>query len=606
MACGKVSISPSIFSNLASSNSENIPRTGFLFGIRRPNSCQIIGCKVFRDGSLKNMCHDYTATFNIIPGGLDICGVFFKTGESAVKPIVAKKFEKFIPEIEKIKGLEDSASILVLALENRDLEKSTLYDYNFESQDLTKVDYNVGESNSLLKLRVRGTLSTGFEVPAENDKLFSNIHAEITALKNSVEGEACAYHLNNSRIILHNNYAENIPENGLSANTSCSQLTSHINASGDDVTQKKKQKSTTNDVIDFNLLLQMTGEVALSSTVTCAPVIHHEHRQYKFSRISLPIDALAYVYQDDPVEVVPNALTSALTSQLLSMLCCIMNHSKNSAFPVPRPHHMLPPYLSHFLTVVYPDNVDDDSLESERRSLQHQFLLPLNKPLLRPRNAFKFSGDFVSDYLINTHVGLKTSVPGGKQFVVQGDYEYHHYMQDRMDDNGWGCAYRSLQTLISWFKLQGYTEKLIPTHKQIQQILVDIGDKPLKLVGSKEWIGSMEVSYVLQNYLDVNSKILFVSTGAELASKARELAEHFLTQGTPIMAGGGVLAQTILGVDWNEDTGDLKYLILDPHYTGGEDLKVIQDKGWCGWKGQEFWDQNTYYNLCMPQLPDVI
>lgn len=42
--------------------------------------------------------------------------------------------------------------------------------------------------------------------------------------------------------------------------------------------------------------------------------------------------------------------------------------------------------------------------------------------------------------------------------------------------------------------------------------------------------------------------------------------------------GGGVLAHTILGVDFNDVTGDLKFLILDPHYTGAEDLKVILDK----------------------------
>ena len=42
--------------------------------------------------------------------------------------------------------------------------------------------------------------------------------------------------------------------------------------------------------------------------------------------------------------------------------------------------------------------------------------------------------------------------------------------------------------------------------------------------------------------------------------------------------GGGVLAHTILGVDFNDVTGDIKFLILDPHYTGGEDLKTIQDK----------------------------
>lgn len=43
-------------------------------------------------------------------------------------------------------------------------------------------------------------------------------------------------------------------------------------------------------------------------------------------------------------------------------------------------------------------------------------------------------------------------------------------MQDNFDDNMWGCAYRSLQTLCSWFILQGYTTKPVPTHSQIQQV----------------------------------------------------------------------------------------------------------------------------------------
>jgi hypothetical protein len=68
-------------------------------------------------------------------------------------------------------------------------------------------------------------------------------------------------------------------------------------------------------------------------------------------------------------------------------------------------------------------------------------------------------------------------------------------------------------------------------------------------------------------------------------------------------AGGGVLAHTILGVDFNKNTGDLKFLILDPHYTGSEDLQVIQGKGWCGWKDVGFWNKTAYYNLCLPQRP---
>ncbi|XP_014666468.1 PREDICTED: ufm1-specific protease 2-like [Priapulus caudatus] len=179
-------------------------------------------------------------------------------------------------------------------------------------------------------------------------------------------------------------------------------------------------------------------------------------------------------------------------------------------------------------------------------------------------------------------------------------------MQDRIDDNHWGCAYRSLQTIISWFRHQGYTNRSIPTHREIQEALVEIGDKPKTFIDSRQWIGSSEVSFVLDHLLQVTSKLLFVNAGSEMGTKARELAVHFQVHGTPIMIGGGVLAHTILGVDWNEVTGDVKFLILDPHYTGGEDLKVIQTKGWCGWKSVNFWDQNAYYNMCMPQRPRVL
>lgn len=41
------------------------------------------------------------------------------------------------------------------------------------------------------------------------------------------------------------------------------------------------------------------------------------------------------------------------------------------------------------------------------------------------------------------------------------------------------------------------------------------------------------------------------------------------------MIGGGVLAYTLLGIDFDERSGRAAFLILDPHYTGGEDLKKI-------------------------------
>lgn len=46
--------------------------------------------------------------------------------------------------------------------------------------------------------------------------------------------------------------------------------------------------------------------------------------------------------------------------------------------------------------------------------------------------------------------------------------------------------------------------------------------------------------------------------------------------GTPIMIGGGVLAYTLLGIAFDESSGAAAFLILDPHYTGAEELKKVQ------------------------------
>ena len=39
-----------------------------------------------------------------------------------------------------------------------------------------------------------------------------------------------------------------------------------------------------------------------------------------------------------------------------------------------------------------------------------------------------------------------------------------------------------------------------------------------------------------------------------------------------------MLAHTILGVCYNEQTGDIKFLVLDPHYTGKDDINIVINK----------------------------
>jgi hypothetical protein len=48
-------------------------------------------------------------------------------------------------------------------------------------------------------------------------------------------------------------------------------------------------------------------------------------------------------------------------------------------------------------------------------------------------------------------------------------------------------------------------------HREIQQLLVKLGDKPSSFVGSSNWVGAIELSYILDEYLGVVSKILTVN-----------------------------------------------------------------------------------------------
>lgn len=254
--------------------------------------------------------------------------------------------------------------------------------------------------------------------------------------------------------------------------------------------------------------------------------------------------------------------------------------------------------------------IDESKLVDVRRSLHDRLSVPKNQPRFRIfQSSFQPPVD-TQGRLQNTHIGLPSSgVAGGTEHIVTGVYEYYHYMQGHLDDNGWGCAYRSLQTICSWFIRQGFTSLPPPTHRQIQQVLVDMGDKEPAFVGSKQWIGSMELGWVLETWykdeFPVVCKYIAQVQGDQISDKARELVHHFDSQGTPIMIGGAAMAHTILGVDFNPDMGKIKFLVLDPHYIGPENLQVIQSKGWCSWKGPEFWNPTAPYNLCLPQRPPV-
>ncbi|XP_012528343.2 ufm1-specific protease 2 [Monomorium pharaonis] len=358
------------------------------------------------------------------------------------------------------------------------------------------------------------------------------------------------------------------------------------------------------DIIHANMLLKISNERNSEESMRCAPVLQHIKKSFDSLECNLQIDALSLVNLNVKSTELHAILVESTCRNIRLIEMQQENHSEDTKLLIKLPEvmHFKPQGCGHLITVVYPSNSTNDSTMEYRKALHKALALDLTRPYFRRGNAVNFNTQ-TNGILVNPHQALLYKGVVGKLSIVDGLYSYHHYMQDNFDDNGWGCAYRSLQTIISWYRLQGYSDIPIPSHRKIQQCLVDIGDKSFTFLGSKQWIGSTEVSFVLQTLLNIDVKILRASSGEDMLALIPQLANHFDTQGTPVMIGGGVLAHTILGVSYDENSGEGKFLILDPHYTGTEHLPTIINKGWCGWKAKDFWKKDAFYNMCLPQRP---
>lgn len=304
---------------------------------------------------------------------------------------------------------------------------------------------------------------------------------------------------------------------------------------------KKKQKKTIKkgQTLNFKLLMKMSGDACTTKTRNCAPVIHYEKKSDKIVRIPLFVDGLALAPNDMKILDVMDLLKGCIQRQVHILGGSVLSEFKKlGSFSKPQVFHMKPKPFGHFVSLVYTETGECNFFAPFRMKLHRKFLLKPDRPYFRRVNKFIFDDDKPSSGpLMNVHEGLPSSGINGEVAIVDGIYSYHHYMQDNFDDDGWGCAYRSLQTLISWFRHQGYAATPIPTHHQIQKCLVEMGDKEKSFIGSKQWIGSTEVGYVLQKSCNVECKFLSLSSGEEMENKGRELAHHFKTNGTPIMIG---------------------------------------------------------------------
>lgn len=93
---------------------------------------------------------------------------------------------------------------------------------------------------------------------------------------------------------------------------------------------------------------------------------------------------------------------------------------------------------------------------------------------------------------------------------IRGSLLFYHYVCDGQDDRGWGCGYRTLQSICSWIVniKQEYSSSDIPSITKIQETLVELEDKPSSFIKSIQWIGTCEATMVLSQLYDVNYSLI--------------------------------------------------------------------------------------------------
>ena len=131
-------------------------------------------------------------------------------------------------------------------------------------------------------------------------------------------------------------------------------------------------------------------------------------------------------------------------------------------------------------------------------------------------------------------------------------------------------------------------------------------DKPSSFVGSRDWIGSVEVGLVLDQLCEVPCKIVHSRSGRELDYVFDQVEEHFRRRKCPIMMGGDLdcSSKGIFGAC--RTISEKYFLILDPHFgrTSYSEItaRELVNQGWAQWVQLENFNNSSFYNLCLPQV----
>ncbi|GAB0090389.1 Probable Ufm1-specific protease 1 [Sergentomyia squamirostris] len=208
--------------------------------------------------------------------------------------------------------------------------------------------------------------------------------------------------------------------------------------------------------------------------------------------------------------------------------------------------------------------------------------------------------------LENVHEILPDPTPSGKSYVTRGKYKYYHYNCDGFQDVGWGCGYRTLQSMCSWIRHCTDSSQEVPTIKDIQETLVNLNDKPASFIGSREWIGALEVFYTVDALYGVSCKIVHIPSNGDVKKYVSLIKQYLEEYAGFIMMGGDVDASSkgIAGVHISGN--DAYLLVVDPHFVASSSRDISAEelcsKMFVKWQNCSDFLDSSFYNLCLPLI----
>jgi hypothetical protein len=159
---------------------------------------------------------------------------------------------------------------------------------------------------------------------------------------------------------------------------------------------------------------------------------------------------------------------------------------------------------------------------------------------------------------------------------IEGDYYYFYTLNN---DKAWGGGYRALQTLISWYILNGKAKLEIPNLNDIKSHLIYLGrysSKSFKANHNRQ-ITLTDLAMVIGYLIDTKTEIISHPNTKELM---KIIHNNLLENKSPIVISfDSYIMYTIIGVDLITE----RLLILNHLYSGKPALFYIIKANVCKW-----------------------